>query len=112
MADPPIVTTIGDDVSGYGGLALVLVALVVVIALLWLVLPLLVFGAGVVFATAALLARLLSLSAWTVRAQQRDVILTWRVRGLLRSRRVLAEVAEKLATGQEPAIGGVAGKAE
>ena len=84
---------------------------IVAIVLLWLLVPILLFVAGVAVTVAALVARLLGLSEWTVRAHGQRIVLIWRVRGLGRSRRAMDEIVALLAAGQKPTVDGVAGEA-
>jgi hypothetical protein len=105
------VPDIGDDDAGLLGLVLFVAVVLFVLLLAGLLLPLLLFLIGLVAAAVALAARLLSISAWTVKATGRDRRLLWRVRGTLTSGRAMREVARALSLGQEPTVGGVAGVA-
>ena len=108
--DFPAVGDVGGDDSGVlVGIALFVAVVLLVLLLTGLLFPLLLFLAGLVVAIVALTARVLSLSDWTVIARGRERELRWRVRGLVRSRRALHEVAASLARGEVPTIDGVAG---
>jgi hypothetical protein len=77
---------------------------VVFLLLLGLLLPLLVFLVGLVVAVLALVARLAGVSTWIVRAESGDQELRWSIRGLLRSRRRMHEVAGALERGDEASL--------
>jgi hypothetical protein len=99
-----------DDTSGLAAIALVVLACVVLVVFLSVVLPLVVLLIGIAVAAIALLARLASVSRWTVRAGSAREALTWRVRGMVRSRRLMRDVATALETGRElPEEGAVRG---
>ena len=109
--DVPLVGDVGDD-SGILAAIVVAVAIVVLlVVLVFLLVPLLVLLVGVLVALLALAARLLSLSAWSVRAQSEARSLTWRVRGLSRSRRAMRTVAAMLERGEAPMLAGARGAA-
>jgi hypothetical protein len=102
----------GDDVGGLAVAIVVLVAVLLVLVVLWfVVLPLVVFVTGVIVALLALAARLLSISAWTIRARNGDRQLSWRVRGTMRSGRAMRQVAARIGRGEEPTIDGTPGAA-
>ena len=88
------------------------VVIVVFVALWILLLPLALFLAGVLAAILVLGARILSLSAWTIRATVRAGTLSWRVRGVRRSGRAMHEVASRLKRGEEPLVNGIAGTSD
>lgn len=101
----------GDDLAGlFVAIAAAAVAVVVLVVLVAFLLPLVFLVVGLVVAALALAARLLSLTAWTIRARGGDRTLSWRVTGVRRSRRALHEVATTLERGEEPSVEGIAGK--
>lgn len=89
-----------------GTLAVIFGFVIVVLIVAWFLVPIFVLLLGVLVATAALVLRLLSISAWTVRATSDSRGLAWRVRGLFRSRRAIHELARKLSGGEEPLVEG------
>jgi hypothetical protein len=106
---PPDAGLGGVDASGLAAIALFVLVVLVLALMLWLFLPLVLFIAGLLVATAGLAARLLRLSAWTVRARGGDRVLEWRIVGTRGSGRAMRQLARRLELGQEPTIDGVAG---
>ena len=99
-----------DDLSSVVVAITLAVVLIVVFVALWiLLLPLAFLLAGILAAVLALGARLLSLSAWTVFATGPEGTLRWRVRGILRSRRAMHDIASRLEHGEVPLVGATAG---
>jgi len=82
----------------------ILVAVLVLTILVFFLVPFIVLLLGVLAATPALAARLLGVSAWTVRAQSEKRTLAWRVRGVLRSRRAMRDVVALLERDEEPHV--------
>jgi hypothetical protein len=72
----------------------------------FVLLPLLFALAGALVALGILVARLLSISKWTLTARSSRARLEWRVRGTLRSARALREIAAALEQGREPLVTG------
>lgn len=101
----------GDDVAGVvAAIAVAAVAVVVLVVLVTFLLPLVFLIVGLVVAALALAARLLSLTAWTIRAHGGNRTLSWRVKGVRRSRRAMHDVATTLERGEEPSVEGIAGE--
>jgi len=89
-----------DDLSSAILAVVLLIAALVVLTVFWIFfLPLVFLGAGILAAILALGARILSLSAWMIHATGPEGTLSWRVRGVLQSRRVMHEVASRLRPG-------------
>lgn len=104
----------GDRLSDAGlfrtdawwGTVLVFFGAVVVAVLFFVVLPLLFALAAVLVALGLLVARLLSISPWTVTARSSRGRLEWRVRGTRRSARAVRQVAAAIERGDEPLVDG------
>lgn len=84
----------------------ILVAVLVLVVLVFFLVPFIVLLLGVLAATLALAARLLGVSAWTVRAQAGKRTLVWRVRGVLKSGRTMRSVAAMLERGEDTLVDG------
>jgi len=93
----------GSVDEAFSGVLCILAAAVVLL----LVIPLLVFGIELIIiglvATVTIFARVLLGRPFVVEARCSDHALAWSVTGLRRSRRVIDDVIEALATGSEPA---------
>jgi len=55
-------------------------------------------------------ARFLSLATWEIAARGRDTRLVWRVRGPIRSRRAMHDVAAAITRGDAPLVDGHPGR--
>jgi hypothetical protein len=86
------------------GLALAVLAVVIVFVLLVVGLPLLLLLAGFLFAVGGLVVRILFGRPWLVRATSARGELEWRVRGALGSRRAIHEVAQALERGDRAVV--------
>jgi hypothetical protein len=95
-----------DEVGGLVAIALILLVLLLGVLLLFVVLPLLSLLFALAVAAVLLLARVTGVATWTVRAVSADHALEWRVRGVLRSRRVMLGVARALERGGEALAAG------
>jgi hypothetical protein len=86
------------------GLALAVLAVVIVFVLLVVGLPLLPLLAGFVFAVGGLVIRVVFRRPWLVRARSDGGELEWRVRGGLGSRRAMHEVAHAIERGDRTVV--------
>lgn len=97
----------GDDLLGIVvGIVLTIVLWVAVSVVLVLLFPLLVFLAGLVVMLLTVLLRLASIATFAVEARAPGVPRRhrWRVRGLLRSRAALRELARSIEAGRGPEL--------
>lgn len=95
----------GDDpFSWLVGLLLGLVFVILFAIALAFLLPLILILVGLLVAVVTVAAKLASLSRWQVRATSVCAGLEWRVRGPLRSRRAIHDVARALERGAEPLV--------
>jgi hypothetical protein len=85
-----------DVADGIGGVILSIVAILIVSGLILVLLPfvLFVFEVPIVIAASILFSR-----SWVVTARSIDEVREWRVRGFLRSRAAVREVADELRRG-------------
>jgi hypothetical protein len=100
---PDTATVEGDEAIAIIASLITLLAIVVFVTIL---LPLTLLLLGAVVAAIALLARITNVATWTVRAASSDRTMQWRVRGFVRSKRKLHQVARALERGEEAALEG------
>jgi hypothetical protein len=92
----------GDDVLV--SLAVAALAVVVLLLLFAVGLPLLLLLAAFAFAVGGLVLRIVFRRPWLVRARSERGELEWRVRGALRSRKAIHEVARALERGERTVV--------
>jgi hypothetical protein len=102
--DLPDVDLAGDDVGGVIAIAIAVVVVIALFVVLFFFWPLVSLLFALAVGGALLLARMAGVAPWTVRAVSADRSREWRVRGFLRSRRVMHGVARALERGGEAAL--------